>query len=137
MTRADPDALAPANPPGPRRLLRRLLPLLALLAAAAAFFAWAPAQTTLSYELGARREGLCSLQVELFKLPGRELARRAQFLYSAADPAPAAQVHSLRLERGDYEADFDLGACGGGHQAFKARFHFQGQDWVSVPVTGP
>lgn len=137
MTKGPPESPAPAERPGPRRLLRRLFPLIALGAAAAGLFALAPAKTTLSYDLGARREGLCSLEVDLFKLPGRELARRTQFLYSAAAPAPASQVQSLRLDRGDYEADLDLGQCGGGHRQFQTRFHFEGQDWVSVPITGP
>jgi hypothetical protein len=120
-----------------RRLLRRALPLLALGGAALLYFAFSPAETTLSYDLGARREGLCSLQVDLFKLPGRELARHTQYLYSEAAPAPAIQVQSLRLSRGEYEADFTLGECTGQHREAKVRFRFEGQEWISLPVTGP
>ncbi len=122
---------------GGRRLLRRLLPLLALGALATWFFSTAPEQTTISYDLQGRRDGLRSLEVDLVRLPSGELVRRAQFSYSPSSPPPPEQVHPARLTRGEYEARLELVYQSGRREASVAPFRFEGQEWISLPVKGP
>jgi hypothetical protein len=110
---------------------------LAIGALATWFFATAPKQTTIAYELQGRRDGLRTLEVDLVRLPSRELVRHAQFSYSLGAPAPPEQVHPVRLAPGEYEARLELGYQAGRREALAARFQFDGQEWVPLPLKGP
>lgn len=93
-----------------RSRILRLLPVLAVVAAAAWLLSDAPREVELAYRLDGRRPGLTGLEVELFALPERAPVRRAEFRYRPGQ-APAEQVHPVRLLKGSYEvrATFRLG----------------------------
>jgi len=99
----------------PRRrlfFLRRILPLLIVLAGALWFFRDAPRDVTLAMDLAGRRDGLVALRFELWRLPDRTLARHVELFYSPSSPPPTHLRSVVHIPPGDYRADlaFDFGA---------------------------
>ena len=114
------------------RLLRRLLPLAALLAVGIWYFRGAPREVTLVFDLGAKRDGLTSMSVEIVRLPERTLARHVEMLYSPSNPAPARQASPSRLPPGEYEANIALAFGGGRVEQQQRRFALDQQDQVDL-----
>lgn len=95
----------PQAPSRRSRLLRRVLPLLAVVGLAVWYFSTAPREVTVAFDLSGKRDGLRALKVDVLALPERTVARHLEFFYSETRPAPVSQRHVLRLVPGEYLAE--------------------------------
>jgi hypothetical protein len=97
----------------PRRLffLRRILPLLLILAGGLWYFRDAPRDVVLSMDLAGRRDGLRAVRMDARLLPGHDQVRHVELFYSPSSPPPPLLRVPLRVPPGDYELElfFDYG----------------------------
>ena len=114
-------------------LVRRLLPLLALLAVGLWYFRDAPRDLTLAIDLPAPHEGLAAVRVGLWVAPSQALARRIERFYTPSSPAPAQLRLPIRLAQGSYRAEVTLD-YGGRTERFERAFVLERQEQVDLDL---
>jgi len=114
-------------------VVRRLLPLVAVVVAAAWFLRDVPKETTLVYRLGRRSQELVELRVDLLRLPEKTLARHVEYRFSPTSPAPIAQSHPTRLSEGAYALEATLVYPERTQQVARS-FRFSGEERITIDL---